>query len=104
MLLRKFNKESKLMAGPTRLELATSGVTGRRSNQLNYDPAKGETNYRTKARQPSMFARIQSPIQSYSGSSTGCTIFVVAWMIGRIEQGDPRMSQAIELEIVYCTT
>jgi hypothetical protein len=25
-------------AGPTRLELATSGVTGRRSNQLNYDP------------------------------------------------------------------
>ncbi len=29
----------KRMAGPTRLELATSGVTGRRSNQLNYDPA-----------------------------------------------------------------
>ena len=29
------------MAGPTRLELATSGVTGRRSNQLNYDPAQG---------------------------------------------------------------
>ena len=27
------------MAGPTRLELATSGVTGRRSNRLNYDPA-----------------------------------------------------------------
>ena len=26
-------------AGPTRLELATSGVTGRRSNQLNYDPS-----------------------------------------------------------------
>ena len=24
--------------GPTRFELATSGVTGRRSNQLNYDP------------------------------------------------------------------
>ncbi len=30
------------MAGPTRLELATSGVTGRRSNQLNYDPASYE--------------------------------------------------------------
>ena len=29
----------KKVAGPTRLELATSGVTGRRSNQLNYDPA-----------------------------------------------------------------
>jgi hypothetical protein len=26
--------------GPTRLELATSGVTGRRSNQLNYDPVQ----------------------------------------------------------------
>ena len=25
-------------AGPTRLELATSGVTGRRSNQQNYSP------------------------------------------------------------------
>ncbi|SVB11806.1 uncharacterized protein METZ01_LOCUS164660, partial [marine metagenome] len=24
------------MAGPTRFELATSGVTGRHSNQLNY--------------------------------------------------------------------
>ena len=35
------------MAGPTRLELATSGVTGQRSNQLNYDPAKemGDTGF-----------------------------------------------------------
>ena len=32
-------KSLKEMAGPTRFELATSGVTGRRSNQLNYDPA-----------------------------------------------------------------
>ena len=29
---------SNLLAGATRLELATSGVTGRRSNQLNYAP------------------------------------------------------------------
>ena len=28
------------MAGWTRLELATSCVTGRRSNQLNYHPAR----------------------------------------------------------------
>jgi hypothetical protein len=28
-----------MMAGSTRFELATSCVTGRRSNQLNYDPA-----------------------------------------------------------------
>ena len=29
------------MAGTTRLELATSAVTGQRSNQLNYVPAEG---------------------------------------------------------------
>ena len=29
------------MAGTTRLELATSAVTGQRSNQLNYVPADG---------------------------------------------------------------
>jgi hypothetical protein len=34
------------MAGSTRLELATSGVTGRRSNQLNYDPAKNNAECR----------------------------------------------------------
>jgi len=28
-----------VVAGATRLELATSGVTGRRSNQLSYAPA-----------------------------------------------------------------
>ena len=33
------------MAGPTRLELATSYVTGKRSNQLNYDPAKSDDSY-----------------------------------------------------------
>ena len=32
------NRKVFLLAGPTRLELATSCVTGRRSNQLNYDP------------------------------------------------------------------
>jgi hypothetical protein len=34
-----FAKSLKNMAGPTRLELATSCVTGRRSNRLNYGPA-----------------------------------------------------------------
>ena len=33
-----FAKSLKNMAGPTRLELATSCVTGRRSNRLNYGP------------------------------------------------------------------
>ena len=31
------------MAGPTRLELATSGVTGRRSNQTELRPRQGIT-------------------------------------------------------------
>src|SRR5580704_17792424 len=34
-----FRKCLKRMAGTTRLELATSAVTGQRSNQLNYVPA-----------------------------------------------------------------
>jgi hypothetical protein len=38
------------MAGSTRLELATSGVTGRRSNQLNYDPARSVDNGRYRIR------------------------------------------------------
>jgi hypothetical protein len=31
------------MAGTTRLELATSAVTGQRSNQLNYVPTEGNS-------------------------------------------------------------
>ena len=40
MLRRKpvLSKLLKRMAGTTRLELATSAVTGQRSNQLNYVP------------------------------------------------------------------
>ena len=33
-----------MMAGTTRLELATSAVTGQRSNQLNYVPSRGINN------------------------------------------------------------
>ena len=35
------------MAGPTGLEPATSGVTGRRSNQLNYDPSSSKNRRRS---------------------------------------------------------
>jgi hypothetical protein len=34
------------MAGTTRLELATSAVTGQRSNQLNYVPSRVINNLR----------------------------------------------------------
>ena len=42
-----FDLPTEELAGPTRLELATSGVTGQRSNQLNYDPAKENFELRT---------------------------------------------------------
>jgi hypothetical protein len=35
-----------MLAGSTGLEPAASGVTGRRSNQLNYDPKKERTDDR----------------------------------------------------------
>src|SRR5437867_3146007 len=48
------------MAGPTRLELATSCVTGRRSNQLNYDPVTPEARHRVllAERSPSCNRRV----------------------------------------------
>ncbi len=44
-------------AGATGLEPAASGVTGRRSNQLNYAPAKGTAK----------FTKSPSPFQAYTG-------------------------------------
>ena len=38
-LMGRIRMSLKTLAGPTRLELATSCVTGRRSNRLNYGPA-----------------------------------------------------------------
>ena len=38
-VLKKYLKDKGKMAGTTGLEPATSDVTGRRSNQLNYVPA-----------------------------------------------------------------
>src|SRR5690242_12200400 len=59
------------MAGPTRLELATSGVTGRRSNQLNYDPvllAAGHTAEGTRKKQ-STTASCPSRLRVLSGTA-----------------------------------
>ena len=42
--LKKKEKFINRVAGVTRLELATSCVTGRRSNQLSYTPGKGREN------------------------------------------------------------
>ena len=33
-------EKKRASAGPTRLELATSALTGQRSNQLSYDPGQ----------------------------------------------------------------
>jgi hypothetical protein len=44
------------MAGTTRLELATSAVTGQRSNQLNYVPTEGKSSLvGTEGFEPSTF-------------------------------------------------
>ena len=43
-LLLEKDQGGKKMAGVTRLELATSCVTGRRSNRLSYTPDKGRRN------------------------------------------------------------
>ena len=42
---RESNYYAVLMAGPTGIEPATSGVTGRRSNRLNYSPVSYEDIY-----------------------------------------------------------
>ena len=46
-----------LMAGATRLELATSAVTGQRSNQLNYTPVEQLVLYMIKIQIASLFLK-----------------------------------------------
>ena len=41
---------SEMLAGSTGLEPAASGVTGRRSNQLNYDPGQNDSTNNTTQR------------------------------------------------------
>ena len=63
------------MAGPTRLELATSCVTGRRSNQLNYDPENERAGWKVRRAEPKLApatARCQSPISRYCNVLSGC--------------------------------
>ena len=50
----------KEMAGSTGLEPATSGVTGQRSNQLNYDPVLTTSNFGPAvARSPQHFEQVR---------------------------------------------
>ena len=49
--------KAKIVAGPTGLEPATSGVTGQRSNQLNYSPARTTKTWFTNRSAPSVTAR-----------------------------------------------
>ena len=49
------------VAGSTGLEPAASGVTGRRSNQLNYDPAQTFECNRKSATRSSVFAVVRRP-------------------------------------------
>ena len=49
------------MAGTTRLELATFGVTGRRSNQLNYAPIVSD--------------KVRAGLNAVNGRGFGLTIF-----------------------------
>ena len=46
-----------LLAGATRLELATSAVTGQRSNQLNYTPVEQLVLYMIKIQIASLFLK-----------------------------------------------
>ena len=62
-LARRTNKQKRpseddlfvLLAGATRLELATSAVTGQRSNQLNYTPVAVKLIYEKKIKSKNFF-------------------------------------------------
>jgi hypothetical protein len=58
------------MAGSTRLELATSGVTGRRSNQLNYDPDKSKSKVKTQKGKNNYSFRLQPRNPDYNRLAT----------------------------------
>src|SRR5262249_56463123 len=76
--------------GPTRLELATSGVTGRRSNQLNYDPKDNQKSYTSfdskkigavRKSPPRCFGcRSVSRAVSASGDRHQLVLFLRAWL------------------------
>ena len=98
------------MAGPTRLELATSGVTGRRSNQLNYDPVlnrkdrretekrkteEGSSNPRAVPRAELSFTVmafvLRSPLSSFRLSSDASVFFFRLPTLGEPRNGRYRI-------------
>ena len=72
------------MAGATGLEPATSGVTGRRSNQLSYAPAKAATRRRADALDRPCAAKRQCSTRRRRGKT--------AYARARVEVRAPRTS------------
>jgi hypothetical protein len=72
------------MAGTTRLELATSAVTGQRSNQLNYVPAVRNNDLAKNLRNPHIavcefcMTLVRRTVPETAGCAWPASIFLIA--------------------------